>query len=180
MLKRIVKEIKGALENELYISALSLALIIPDICGKVKYPDLRTGERYVKWYNEFVSKNFLSRDEVPEFYNESLPKVDGNLIYKLRCSMLHEGDPNVTKDKHCDVDFFKLVTERDNPCHIYAGNCLEVSQDSDGKTTRTVSINIRSFCAVMIIIAMNYYNDNKSGFHFNYKVIDLEQYYEQM
>ena len=54
MILRIIDEIEKALSHDLYFAALNLALTLPDICGKAEYPDLRTGERYKKWYDENV------------------------------------------------------------------------------------------------------------------------------
>ena len=52
MILRIIDEIEKALSHDLYFAALNLALTLPDICGKAEYPNLRTGERYKKWYDE--------------------------------------------------------------------------------------------------------------------------------
>ena len=54
MILRIIDEIEKALNHDLYFAALNLALTLPDICGKAEHPDLRTGERYKKWYDEIV------------------------------------------------------------------------------------------------------------------------------
>lgn len=51
MVDRIVKEINICLENDCYISALGMALTLPDICGKAKYPQWKkqnVGLRYKK------------------------------------------------------------------------------------------------------------------------------------
>lgn len=39
MLMEIIKEINKALADNMYIAALTMALTIPDICGKAEYPD---------------------------------------------------------------------------------------------------------------------------------------------
>ena len=36
-----IKEIKDNLTRKNYLSALALALILPDICGKIAYPDMK-------------------------------------------------------------------------------------------------------------------------------------------
>ena len=53
MVDRIVKEINICLENDCYISALGMALTLPDICGKAKYPQWKK-LRYKKWYDEYI------------------------------------------------------------------------------------------------------------------------------
>lgn len=76
MIKKLIDEINKALNAGLYLVALNSALTLPDICGKAEYPDCKTGERYKKWYSEYVKDGDLP----------------ANIVYKLRCNMLHQGD----------------------------------------------------------------------------------------
>ena len=46
-----LKEIRQALQNELYHCALALALTLPDICGKHELPDVAVKSRYTKWFD---------------------------------------------------------------------------------------------------------------------------------
>ena len=53
MLLRLIDDMNKALDNDCFLSALSLALTLPDICGKAKYPDEKsTKKRYIDWYDE--------------------------------------------------------------------------------------------------------------------------------
>lgn len=54
MVDKIVEEMNKALENNLYLAALSLVLTLPDICGKAAYTNKRTGDRYRDWFDEYV------------------------------------------------------------------------------------------------------------------------------
>lgn len=48
-----VEDIRKALAGNAYLSALALALTIPDILSKAEYPELgRTGDRYMRWIDE--------------------------------------------------------------------------------------------------------------------------------
>ena len=54
MIERIIKEINLSLENECYLSALGMALTLPDICGKAEYPNEKsTTKRYIEWFNTY-------------------------------------------------------------------------------------------------------------------------------
>ena len=61
MVQKIVDDIRVALNNNLYFVALSTALTLPDICGKVEYPDENSSrKRYIDWYDKeigFYEKN---------------------------------------------------------------------------------------------------------------------------
>ena len=93
MLKRIIGDIGLSLANNAYISALALALTIPDICRKAEYPDEKSSKkRYMDWYDTYIGvvyKGALTSD------SSSLPYVSSEIIYSLRCSLLHQGTPNV-------------------------------------------------------------------------------------
>lgn len=87
MIKKLIDEINEALDKELYLTALTAALTLPDICGKAEYPSEGNGKRYTKWCERFLNDNNLPADKV----------------YSLRCSLLHEG--NVTVDSKDNVKF---------------------------------------------------------------------------
>lgn len=75
----IIEEIQGCMKSKLYISAVSLALIVPDNCGALQSQNGKTNkDKYVNWFNRYV-------DESSFIYNF------GENAWKLRCSALHQG-----------------------------------------------------------------------------------------
>lgn len=57
MINKIIEEIDKSLESEAYLSALSLVLILPDICGKAEYnSNIKNKERYINWFDEYIGK----------------------------------------------------------------------------------------------------------------------------
>ena len=55
LIDRIVHEIRMALSHELHLSALALALTLPDTCGKAEYPNEKhNGIRYKNWCSQYV------------------------------------------------------------------------------------------------------------------------------
>lgn len=68
------------------LSAITLALTLPDICGARMYPrEKNSSRRYVAWFNQYVAANYRNPSEAHEYY------FDGNDCYQLRCVFLHEG-----------------------------------------------------------------------------------------
>lgn len=55
MIDHIVKEINICLENDCYISALGMALTLPDICGKAKYPKWKKHDVGLRYKNGMMS-----------------------------------------------------------------------------------------------------------------------------
>ena len=177
MLLEIIKEIRNALDNDMYIAALSLALTVPDICGKAEYPDKSVTERYKTWFEEYIGQY-----EHPPFRNgrTKMPYLSGEVVYSLRNSMLHQGTPNIVKDKikdeTCKIDRFVLIKEKKNEFDMY-GDSAEVSESGfflgHIGDKRAYYANIRRLCLVICDTAEGYYQDNKSKFNFfNYVMVD--------
>lgn len=169
MLNRIINEIYRSLENECFIAALSLALTIPDICGKVEYPTDSVTSRYIQWYNKYIGQ--YEKPSGP--YGSDMPYLSGEIVFNLRNSMLHQGTPNVDtsriKEQRCQVDQFVLsITDR------YDGGTRMVAY-SDGMqiTKRKLTVNIVNICHKLCRVASSYYEDNQDRFNFfRYEIED--------
>lgn len=76
-------QIKGAVGAGNYAPALLSALVLPDACGAVEYPNEeqpgRNRNRYVRWYDRFV-----------ETVADGEFKFGGSAAWKLRNGMIHE------------------------------------------------------------------------------------------
>ena len=88
MIAHLVNELERCLTNDLQIAALTMALTLPDTCGKVYHPQASVSNRYTSWYDDHVlaPKSELTEDTSKRFL------VSGNVVYKLRCAMLHESN----------------------------------------------------------------------------------------
>ena len=81
-MEALIKELKIAIENKLYLTAINTALIIPDICSALQSPNGKTnGQNYSKCFNDFVGDKYV------DF-------ILGSDVYKLRCASLHQGKFN--------------------------------------------------------------------------------------
>lgn len=177
MVQRIVDDIRGALDNDLYFVALCTALTLPDICGKAEYPNERnSGKRYIDWYDKEIGYYEKNSHQTTD---EEMPYLSGRVIYNLRCSLLHEGNPNVDNEKltcknaSLPIDHFVLKVEKKKELDIYS--------DSTGISNlfeqhrREYTMSIRRICLIMCCVAENYYNENKEKFHFDYEILDWDK-----
>jgi hypothetical protein len=72
----MIRQIRGAADAGLYYLALLGALTLPDICaGLAAENGKTTGPKYKAWLRQYVP----------------VEAADADLIYGLRCSLLHEG-----------------------------------------------------------------------------------------
>ena len=180
MLQRLIDDMNNALSANCYLAALSIALMLPDICGKAAYPNLKVGDRYKAWYDEFVGKYEVPPAEESCPDDTKMPYLSGEVVYSLRNSFLHQGTPNIESEKikaeENKIDNFSLVIESKNKFGIYS----DASGLWNGKI-RTYRVNIRRLCFIIGANASAYYKENKSKFNFfNYTIIDWDQEVEKM
>jgi len=160
----MVSEIRKALSHELHLSALALALTLPDTCGKAEYPDEKhTGVRYKKWCNQYV---ITDRSESP--YDCDMPYLSDEIIYSLRNSLLHQSTPNVVQssihESRCKVDKFELVTHDENDAN---GDLSMVAYGKDMQIVhRELKVHISHLCYILCAAAEKYNRDNKEKFGF--------------
>lgn len=95
MIEVYVQEIATCLKNRCYFAALALSLTLPDICGAAEYPDeTSVAKRYISWYDKYIGDN-----ERKERDTEDSSYLSGEVIYNLRNTFLHQGNPTINKDK---------------------------------------------------------------------------------
>lgn len=181
MIERIIIDINKALDAEAYMAALSLVLTLPDICAKAEYGDtMHNRERYEKWYNEYLGQYEKAPTSPDE---EEMPYLSGEVVYQLRCAVLHEGTPTIDKNKIreacCVIDHLVLVIEKKKPFNIY-GDSSSVIQDN-GKTVRSYQVNIRRLCMIITAVAGNYYKNHRERFNFlKYEILDWDKAVEEL
>lgn len=182
MVQRIVDDIRAALDHDLYFVALSTALTLPDICGKAEYPnETSSKKRYIDWYNKEIGYYEKNPNQTNE---EEMPYLSGNVIYSLRCSLLHEGNPNVDnvqltrKNASLPIDHFVLKVEKKKDFDIYSDS--SGISDIFGQHRREYTMSIRRVCLIMCCVAEKYYKDNKEKFQFNYEILDWDKATEHL
>lgn len=158
-LNQLIKEIKNNLSNGNYLSALALTLILPDICGEIAFPKVKFNrERYTRWYNEYIYPYELSPvDGNP--YNEWVP--NGEIIYKLRCSLLHDGSLDIEKDIKKVAGLGKSNKYKFKLTNNFTSiNLTWANGDKSEEPSVLVRIGVEDFCEIVCDVAENYYLEN--------------------
>ena len=163
MVERLVKEISIGLTNRCYISALTTALTLPDICSKAKYPDEKsTGKKYKQWLNDYACS-------IQPFGLQ----VDAEVIYDLRCRLLHEGNPSIDKAKF-KINKFALMVRENSANIVTESSCFQEEPDGS-KVCEYYNINIKFLCQKICEAALEFYQANKDLFNFfDYRVINTD------
>ena len=185
MVLRLIDDMNRALDHDCFFSALSIALMLPDICGKAMCPNEKSSKkRYKAWYDEYVSK-----DELCPGKDDCVPYLSGEVVYSLRCSFLHQGNPNIEIDKIkeecCKIDHFVLVVDKKKEFNILMdSSCCSQNYFQGkqiGETHRSYEVNVRRLCFIISVNAEAYYNDHKEQFNFfNFSIVDLDERHEKL
>lgn len=186
MLLRLIEDMNHALDNDCYFAALAIALMLPDICGKAKYHK-EGRDRYIDWYDEYVGQ-YEKCPKSEAYPDESeLPYLSGEVVFKLRCAFLHQGNPGIEekeikkiKEERCRIDHFTLLTEKKNEFDIY-GDSASVfawysNEERIREPVRSYEVNVRRLCLVLAACAKGYYNEFPEQFDFfNYDIVDVDE-----
>lgn len=183
MVEKLVEEINEALSHNLYFAALSLVLTLPDICGRAEYPSAKVAQRYISWYDEYIGQYIhCSCNDCKE---AQMPYLSGEVVYNLRNSFLHQGTPNIDREKIKEpanqIDEFILVIEKENDFDIYVDASSLTESNYNNDKHRSYRVNIRRLCLIITRSALAYYKENKEKFNFiKYQILDWDKELERM
>lgn len=108
-IEKTIEEIEKCLNADLVYPALVLALSIPDMAGKEKWPELcgnkQCKKRYCKWFDKYVDPDLNPLSYV---YKDVDSAFNSNTCYILRCSLLHAGETDIGSE--INVDNFVIDT----------------------------------------------------------------------
>lgn len=174
MVNELIKEINLCLDNGCVIAGLSLTLTLPDICGKAIYPKLKPSERYVKWFDEYIGQ--YEHDD--EHMKVGMPYLSGELVYSLRNSILHQGNPNIDGKKF-EINYFELMYRQIEGASVITGSSeAEIVNDENGNDkaiNKKFIVNVRDLCWKICRLAKVCYSENKDKFDFfNYNLVDID------
>lgn len=91
---RFLTALRAVIIIENWYAAITLALILPDICGSIDDPGKsKSQKRYADWFDTYVGNRYLAKkpDGSFEYF------MTGKDCYALRCALLHEGSSSVEK-----------------------------------------------------------------------------------
>lgn len=99
-----INTIKKSLKNENWTSALAVSLMIPDVCSQLEYHDIKgVGNKYRQWFDDYLN----------EIINSWHPMMSSYDFYALRCSYLHAGESDISKNSQRKiVDEFKFMAPK--------------------------------------------------------------------
>lgn len=105
-MKRFTNSLRSSVENKDWYVSLTSALTLPDVCGRLIDPGARSQARYAAWFDQWMRQNYI----VERFGRPDECLFTGNDCYALRCSYLHQGEPDITGQRAREaLDGFHFV-----------------------------------------------------------------------
>ena len=177
MIPIYVNDIRRSLENKSYFSALALALTLPDICGIAEFPNKSVGGRYIEWYDRYLGDYMVHDKDVLGGNN---PWLSGEVVYNLRNTFLHQGNPGIVSDKVKEevnqLDKFTLVLGDGTVLQTCTINIEAGTQETGKIAYRVITVDVTYLCDSICDCALRYYENNQEKFKFNFNVITQEEY----
>ncbi len=148
---KLINELQISLKINNWYSALLLALTVPDICGQLENPTKNSKERYLEWFNKYLSKNYIKTVGAQE--NEHI-FLSGADLYALRCSFLHENSGDISNQKAREVinNFIFSTT---------LSHLLFITNKSNGKKTLILRVDV--FCEEICNALREWISDHKNN-----------------
>ena len=161
MIDIICADIQKAVDAGAYISALSLALTLPDWCGKAEYPTMGTTSRYKKWYSENVGQYETYEGNTGSF-------LSADVVYSLRNHLLHQGalsyENSEVHQEQNKVNEFTLYFNL-NECDG-GSSSVHYRWGTDEIEHRAFKLNALNLIMKLRLCAMGYYAENREKFDF--------------
>jgi hypothetical protein len=85
--QHLVDATKKAMVDENWYAALTMALSMPDMCGRLESPHKKSQERYEIWFTKYALESFEL-----EIGGEMYVFLNPSDCYALRCAYLHQGE----------------------------------------------------------------------------------------
>ena len=142
--QKLIEEIQLCCNNKQYFAALSTALILPDICSKIESKQgiaQKEGKPYILWCNKWLAQ-YLPSVSFWSQYEGSW----GQIIYKLRCGILHSGEADVCGKNYTFFDLLDFnFYVNDGPFYAHPLK-ISIAQKTGGcghSSTAKIDIDIR-------------------------------------
>lgn len=147
-----LRGLEKALNTDNYYAALCIGFTLPDICSKLEKPNLRTGQRYPQWYEEFMQSKYETYYELKNLHHTFL---NGNDFYALRCAFLHQGEVDITNQRaRKALTDFKFVASKGS------SHCNQCGT--------TLQLDVQTFCGDIlkgtVAWLIKYRNDSEINF----------------
>lgn len=175
-----ILEISNSLNSKNYLSALTVALMIPDICRKIN----DDGLSYQDWFDKHIFEEYYNFPRIEDIdkNNKSYElyeiKLNGAVCYALRNAIIHSGTSFVEFKKsgqkeRAKIDQIELCINSESNLDNQYGESVSIRKyDQDNK-----EISIRINIIILVRNILNGYEEFKKNNRYNklFSIIDWDK-----
>lgn len=108
-MRRFTDAGRQAVAKENWYSALTLGLVIPEICASLEQPGPgKSQKRYEAWARKWLEPDFTRKIGYPAKEHVFLSAED---IFQARCSIIHSGTAEIDGKRRAHLDRFEFFTD---------------------------------------------------------------------
>ena len=130
----LLEQIKHCLNNNEIPAAFYMALTLPDVCGMLEFPDLKTSDRYISWFEKHIGQYEQSPLAKKDPSWAEMPYMSGENMYKIRNALLHAGTNDI--GYQFDLNDFLFIWDG-----AYETGGIETK--ADGKQIKYWHVNVK-------------------------------------
>lgn len=105
-MKRFTDAGRQAVANQNWYSALTLGLVIPEICASLEHPGPgKSQKRYEAWARTWLEPRFTHK-----IGNSQDVFLSAEDFYQARCSVIHSGTAAIDEKRRSGLDRFEFFT----------------------------------------------------------------------
>jgi hypothetical protein len=97
-MQQFVDAVRRAIAASNWVSALTTALALPDICGWLETPAAKSQKRYETWFDTYILDRYTGILRLRNSHVEHV-FLSGADCYALRCALLHEGSDSTERQR---------------------------------------------------------------------------------
>ncbi|MFL1609927.1 hypothetical protein [Acinetobacter baumannii] len=149
-MKQYLDSIQIALRTKNHFAALSISLMMPDICSSIEAEANKgSGALYSKWFDKYLSSYYTDK-----YFDTPTVYLSGKECYALRCSYLHQGIH--------DIGHQIILKDALNTCNRIQFVADDMPQDKLKMGKLTV-LNLNIFCLKIIEAVEIWLNENRNN-----------------
>jgi|HubBroStandDraft_4_1064222.scaffolds.fasta_scaffold82519_2 hypothetical protein len=134
-------------DGNLYV-ALSLALMIPDICASLEDPGPgKSKARYLRWCKQWMVPEYTT-SKATLLTGKPLVLITEDQLYQLRCSLIHSGSDEIDEKNRTGIDRFFFFDQT----RLGGLNKFEKCA-VNGQEINIICLGAAEFCAKMFAVA---------------------------
>jgi len=130
-MENFIQALVKCVADKNWYGALFIALTLPDICGKIEYPNKSSTQRYKDWFERYLEPRY-TRQIGPAAMGMVHKFLSGSDCYAIRCALLHEGTDEIGEQRAQEaLDRFHFTEPPKGGCiHLnQSGNVLQLQVD---------------------------------------------------